>query len=53
VNISEIAEAMGVSVKTAQRRMQGFKSKTKPHPVSHGPTRYYLKGDVKKAFAKK
>ena len=43
---------MGVSVKTAQRRMKGFPSKSKPHPVNHAPTRFYLKSDVKKAFKK-
>ena len=52
MSIAEIAEAMSVSVKTAQRRMAGFLSKVKPHPVTHAPTRYYLKSDVKKAFKK-
>jgi hypothetical protein len=50
MSIAEIAALYRVSVKTAQRRMAGYPSKTRPHPVTHTPTRYYLKGDVKKAM---
>lgn len=50
MNIAEIAVKYGVSVKTAQRRMKGYPAKVKPHPVNHAPTKYYLKGDVTKAF---
>lgn len=60
MTIVEIAKEKGVSDATARRTMKGYSAKKKPvvQTMKNGRSRKvlvgdYLKGDVKKAFAKK